>query len=138
MIQRLIVNGKIRQPDQPFGIMVVRALRLHQIATEEVIDGWKSAGDRMAPGAALRCGKPHTCELRRDTVHSDLGKDQHVRSVTLDGSPPVIERQRTLHETIAETFRNSGLGIPFTAGVVAGHMKSSAIQLLEPTFERNL
>src|SRR5258708_5493491 len=61
-----------------------------------------------------------------------------MRRVVQDRAAPDVDRQRTLHEAIAQRFRSVGLAIPFTARVIAADMKPIAVELVEPPFDRDL
>src|SRR2546421_3084771 len=91
----------------------------------------------MSPRGALHTHEPLRRQLRRNLVHSDLGKNQNVRRVAQDRPPPRVKRQRALHKTIAQGFGRGGLLIPSLTGVIAGHMKSTTVELREPPFDRN-
>src|SRR5258707_3750674 len=61
-----------------------------------------------------------------------------MRRVVQDRAASDVDRQRTLHEAIAERFRIVGLAIRFTARVIAADMKPIAVELVEPPFDRDL
>ena len=105
-VDRLVMDGKIGQSNQFFRIMRVGVRRLHQVAAEKIVDGRKSARDRMAPGRALHRRKAHRRELRRHLVHPDFGKQQNMRRIVGDLLPPGIERTRSSDEPIAQCRRD--------------------------------
>ncbi len=137
-VGRFVIDRKIRQPNELFGIVIRSACGFHEIAADEVIDGRKSTGDGVSPGTALNCREPLGRQLRRQLVHPDFGKNQNMRRVVQYRAPPGIERQRALYETVAQCRRCVGLAIPFGARVIAGHMKPIPVQHFEPSLDRNL
>src|SRR5260370_18612232 len=63
-VGRFVVDRKIRQPNELFGIVIRSACGFHEIAADEVIDGRKSTGDGVSPGTALNCRDPLRRQLR--------------------------------------------------------------------------
>src|SRR5216684_3246809 len=73
-VGRLIIDRKIWQPDQLFGIVIRGAFGFHEIAADEVIDRRKSAGNGMSPGGA-------SANIARRQASSDSGpctKRSHI------------------------------------------------------------
>src|SRR5215472_9752122 len=98
--------------------MLLRVWRLHQVARQEIIEGRKAAGVRMAPGIALHRGKPLGGKLRRGRAHPDLGIEQNMRRIGCDLLPPALDRQRSLHESVAERTCASRFSVARRAGVI--------------------
>src|SRR5215467_2811618 len=115
--------------------MLLRVGRLHQVARQEIIEGRKAAGFRMAPGIALHRGKPLGSELCRDRAHPDLGINQNMRRIGCDLLPPALDRQRPLHEALAERTHASRLRIGLALDVITEEPEPAAVELFEPALK---
>src|SRR5262245_55460345 len=113
--------------------MVLSVIGLHQIAAEEVVDGWKSAGLWMPPGIALYWRQALGSEEQTDRMHSHLGIDQDMRCIAQNQLSPAIERQWALDEAITKRGQNIRLVVLIASGVIAEYFESPTIQLGKPT-----
>jgi hypothetical protein len=112
--------------------MLLPVRRLHQLAAEKAVDGRKPARIGMPPGRALDRGKALRGKLRRDCIHADIGMNDDVERILRDNLAPAIDRQRPLHETIAQAGRLLGCGVLLEARVVAEDPEAPAIDLAQP------
>src|SRR5260370_35493360 len=77
-LDRLVVNSKVRQPDQPLAVMLLPIRRLHQVAAEVIVERRQSTGHGMPPGKGLNSCEALRGQLNRGAVHADLRVDQDV------------------------------------------------------------
>src|ERR1700730_7126353 len=117
--------------------MVLPVGRLHQLAAEIVIDRRKSARVGMAPGIALDGGQALCGEPSRDRIHADVGMNERMGRVLQDHLAPTVDRQWPLYKAIAEAGRLLGRGIFLDPGVITDDLKPPAVDLAEPTADRN-
>src|SRR5215468_6452650 len=69
---RLAIERKVGKANEALGVMLLSALGLHHLATEEVVERRKAARRRMAPGVALNRRQPLRGKLRRYRIGADL------------------------------------------------------------------
>jgi hypothetical protein len=120
-IDRLVVDGKIGQPDQLLRIVHLFISRFHEIAADEVIDGRKTAGDRMPPGRALASARrmPASCA---ETLSMPTSRNS--------------SKERACTKAVAQG--RSRLAVPFNPGVAAEDAKPVPVEHLQPALDGNL
>src|SRR5215472_13901335 len=117
--------------------MVLTVRWLHQITAEKIVDRWKPASLRMAPGIALYRGQTLCSEQSGDRVHAHFRIDQDMWSIGQDLLSPAVEWERALNKTIAKGSCPLRLGILLVSSVIAECSEPLTIQLAEPTLSRD-
>ena len=113
------MKAGVGELNQFFGVVVLAVGGFDQFTAEEIVEGRKAAGLRMAYIAALGGGEAERRQLRGLIAHADVRVDENVRPVGEDGLPPAFGRGGALHKAVAKLPRQRGFRILAAAEVVA-------------------